>query len=130
MCHVLCIECNVVCIMCRALRVTYHAQYSASSYCLPLCVFDAPMVCQVKLVRVEVLDQQTGTVQRKVEREVGAPPAPQFVPQFGYASLFPLLLRLIPSVSCTWCTVQDAPLLHALAVRPSGAKHRAGCPSP
>lgn len=63
-----------------------------------------PVAFQVRLVRVESLDPQTGVMQRRVEREVGTAPVPQFVPQFGYASLFPLLLRLIPTVSATSCT--------------------------
>lgn len=31
--------------------------------------------------------------------ETGAPPRPQLVPQYGYVSLFPLLMRLIPPAS-------------------------------
>jgi mannosyl-oligosaccharide glucosidase len=37
-----------------------------------------------------------GDMQREV---TGQPPRPQLVPQFGYISLFPLLMRLIPADS-------------------------------
>ncbi|CAI7809969.1 unnamed protein product [Closterium sp. NIES-54] len=51
---------------------------------------------KVRLEAVEVVDPVTYSVRREQRRVVKGTPTLRFVPHFGYVSLFPLLLRLIP----------------------------------
>ena len=53
---------------------------------------------QVKLERVEYIDPATSTLHRTYQRTASGVAAPAFVPHFGYVSLFPLLLKLLPHV--------------------------------
>ncbi|CAI5536063.1 unnamed protein product, partial [Closterium sp. Naga37s-1] len=51
---------------------------------------------KVRLEVVEEVDPVTYSVRREQRRVVKGSPTLRFVPHFGYVSLFPLLLRLIP----------------------------------
>ncbi|CAI5491812.1 unnamed protein product [Closterium sp. Naga37s-1] len=51
---------------------------------------------EVRLEAVEAVDPVTYSVRREQRRVVKGSPTLRFVPHFGYVSLFPLLLRLIP----------------------------------
>lgn len=53
---------------------------------------------QVKLQRVEYVDPGTSMVHREYKRVTHGTPSPRYVPHFGYVSLFPLLLKLLPPV--------------------------------
>ena len=53
---------------------------------------------QVKLERVEFVDPATSTLHRTFQRTASGDATPGFVPHFGYVSLFPLLLKLLPHV--------------------------------
>lgn len=54
---------------------------------------------QVELQRKNFVDPQTGFMQTEVERVVLKPPELGWVPHYGYNSLFPLLMGLLPLVS-------------------------------
>ena len=54
---------------------------------------------QVKLHRKTFVDPVTGYLQAEVERLVLKPPELGWVPHYGYNSLFPLLMDLLPLVS-------------------------------
>ncbi len=56
-------------------------------------------VCfQVKLQRNKYIDPQTGYIQASVQRVVISPPELGWVPHYGYCSLFPMLMHLLPLV--------------------------------
>ncbi len=56
-------------------------------------------VCfQVKLQRNKYIDPQTGYIQASVQRVVISPPELGWVPHYGYSSLFPMLMHLLPLV--------------------------------
>lgn len=57
-----------------------------------------PCACRV----VRSASYENGQQQDASVRRVLSPPKPQFVPQYGYVALFPLLMRLLP---------HDSPLL-------------------
>jgi len=54
---------------------------------------------KVKLQRRNFVDPQTGYMQSEVERVVLKPPVLGWVPHYGYNSLFPLLMGILPLVS-------------------------------
>lgn len=54
---------------------------------------------QVKLERKFFVDSETGHLQSELERVVLKPPELGWVPHYGYNSLFPFLMNLLPLVS-------------------------------
>jgi hypothetical protein len=54
---------------------------------------------QVKLQRRNFVDPQTGYMQSEMERVVLKPPVLGWVPHYGYNSLFPMLMDILPLVS-------------------------------
>lgn len=53
---------------------------------------------QVKLQRRNWVDPQTGYMQSEMERVVLSPPELGWVPHYGYNSLFPMLMDILPLV--------------------------------
>ncbi|KAH8932306.1 hypothetical protein BDL97_19G064400 [Sphagnum fallax] len=62
---------------------------------------------KVKLQRNKYIDPQTGYIQASVQRVVISPPELGWVPHYGYCSLFPMLMHLLPLDSPAFGTQLD-----------------------